>query len=159
MITIADVVAGVSAGVDTNLDAWGPSSVGANVVDRAVAPRRWVWVPITETFGAPEKRDGSLGTSLATVEVHMWGQTELECRQMQAALLLAVRHVLGGRRYSVGLSRWTARQDAHRGVALVTPITLELPMPRVVLPLTTAAIDDLTLVSVAVETTQVTPEL
>lgn len=159
MITIEEVVVAVAASPETNLNAWGPSSIGANVVDRVVRPRRWVWVPTTETSAAAEKRDGSLSTSLAVVEVHMWGLTEGECRAMQAALVLAVRIVLGGRRYSRGTSRWVERQDAHRGVALVCPLTLELPMPRVELPLTSASIEDFAHTTVVVETTQITPEV
>lgn len=154
MISIADVIAAVAP----KLDAWGPTTYGAQQVWREAKPRRWVWVPISETFGAAEFRNGDLAKRLVSVQIHSWGVTEAECEAMQAAVVSAIRQVLNGKRYNLTSAQWTTRQDAHRGSALLTTLTLELPMPRVTLPLG-LAIEDSTLGTVTVDDAEITPEV
>lgn len=155
MISIADV----SVAVGALLAAYGPTSYGAQNVERVSGPRRWVWVPISETFAAPEKLDGSLHKRLCSVQIHSWGETETECEGMQAAAVSAVRVTLNGRRYSLSSAQWTTRQDAHRGAALVTTLTVELPLPRVAMPLADGPIAGFEAETVTILDTQITPEV
>jgi len=155
MITLLDVIEGVRP----LLDGFGPTTYGAQQVWREAKPRRWVWVPVSETFGASEKADGSLAKRIVSVQIHSWGLTENECEAMQAAVVSAIRDVLNGRRYGLSNAQWTERLDAHRGAALVTTLSIELPMPRVALPLSAGSIGDLTFTTVEIEATQITPEV
>lgn len=154
MISVADVVTAVTP----LLEGWGPTTYGAQNVPRAEKPRRWVWVPISETFAAAEFRNGDLAKRLVSVQIHSWGLTEAECEAMQAAVVSAIRQVLNGKRYNLTSAQWTTRQDAHRGSALLTTLTLELPMPRVTLPLG-LAIEDSTLGTVTADDAEITPEV
>lgn len=154
MISIADVIAAVAP----QLEAWGPTTYGAQNVPRAEKPRRWVWVPISETFAAAEFRNGDLAKRLVSVQIHSWGLTEAECEAMQAAAITAIREAVGGKRYNLSSAQWTTRQDSHRGAALVTTLTIELPMPRVTLPLG-PDIEGSTLDTVEIEATEITPEV
>ena len=158
MITIQLIADTLAARADINLNGWGPTHVGAQNVDRVEKMRRWVWVPLSETTAPAEKRDGTLATALVVVEVHMWGLDEIECRLMRSALLSGLRLALGGRRYSLGASRWTERQDAHRGVALVSTITIELPVPRATLPIA-GTIEEAADAFALVEEAPVTPHI
>lgn len=157
MISLAEVAQAVASGANTNLDAWGPTTFGANQVFRTEKPRRWVWVPISESFAAAEKRDGSLCQRLVSVQIHSWGLNEAECEAMQQAVISALRVVLNGRRVLPTASQWTSRQDAHRGAALVTTVTIELPMPRTALPLNAAALPDVTQQTVVPTASEITP--
>lgn len=159
MICIADVAKAVAESAETNLNAYGPTSFGAQNVDRVVGPRRWVWVPISETFAAPEKLDGSLAKRVVSVQIHSWGESEAECEAMQAAVVSALRVKLNGRRYSLSSAQWTTRQDAHRGAALVTTLTVELPLARVPMPLTGGPIAGFEAATVKILDSLVTPEV
>ena len=154
MISIADVVAAVTP----LLAPWGPTSYGAQSVAREAGPRRWVWVPVSEAFTAAEFRNGDLAKRVASVQIHSWGLTEAECEAMQAAVVSAIRQVLGGKRYSLSSAQWTERKDAHRGAALLTTLSIDLPMPRIALPLTTS-IEAATLQTVEIEAAPITPEV
>lgn len=155
MISIADV----SVAVGALLAAYGPTSYGAQNVERVAGPRRWVWVPVSETFDAPEKLDGSLHKRLVSVQIHSWGESEAECEGMQAAAVSAVRAVLNGRRYRLSTAQWSTRQDAHRGAALATTLTVELPLPRIPMPLAEGPIAGFAFTLVNIDDTQITPEV
>lgn len=155
MISVADVC----AAVNEQLKAYGPTSYGAQNVDRVAGPRRWVWTPVSETFAAPEKLDGSLAKRLVSVQIHSWGESEGECEAMQAAAVSALRVVLNGKRYGLSSAQWTTRQDAHRGAALVTTLSVELPVPRIAMPLTGGPIDGFEAATVKILDSLVTPEV
>lgn len=153
MISIADVIAAVAP----KLDAWGPTTYGAQQVWREAKPRRWVWVPISETFGAAEFRNGDLAKRVASVQIHSWGLTEAECEAMQAAVVTAIRQVLNGKRYNLTSAQWATRQDSHRGAALVTTLSIELPLTPVSLPIGSNTIGDITFEDALVEQVPITP--
>lgn len=153
MISIADVIAAVAP----QLEAWGPTTYGAQNIPRVEKPRRWVWVPISETFGAAEFRNGDLAKRLASVQIHCWGLTEAECEAMQAAVITAIREAVGGKRYNLSSAQWTTRQDSHRGAALVTTLTIELPMTPVSLPLGSNTIGEIAFEDALVEQVPLTP--
>lgn len=154
MITLLDVIENVRL----LLDGFGPTTYGAQNVSREAKPRRWVWVPVSETFGAPDP-NGSLHKRLVSVQIHSWGLTEGECEAMQAAVVTAIRRTVNGRRYGLGNAQWTERMDAHRGTALVTTLTIELPMPEIALPLEGTTIGDLTFEEVTITDAPITPEV
>lgn len=141
------------------LAAFGPTHFGANEVARNASPRRWVWSPISETFDAPDKVDGSLCTRVATVAVYNWGQNEAEAEAMQAALLSALRDAFNGARIKPTSSQWTPREEGHRGASLVTTVTLRIPMPRITLPLEPGVIGDVTFATVEILDTQTTGQI
>lgn len=155
MIALSDV----ATAVGEMLAAWGPTTFGAQDVPRGDHPRRFVWVPVSVSFAAPEKLDGALCKGLITAQIHSWGRTEEECWYMQAAVFSALRDVLAGRRFQPQAAKWTTRQDAHRGAALVTDVVIDLPVPRIDVPLTAAQIDELVHPLVTVEDTSVTGEI
>jgi len=152
-LSLADVCSAVGALLVT----YGPTSFGAQNVDRVAGPRRWVWVPVSETFAAPEKLDGSLAKRLVSVQIHSWAETEAECEAMQAAVISALRVAVNGRRYGLSSAQWTTRQDAHRGAALVTTLTVELPVPRIAMPLGDGPIAGFEATTVTVTDAEITP--
>lgn len=148
----------VIEGVRPLLDAWGPTTFGAQQVWREAKPRRWVWVPQSESFTAPDT-NGSLHKCLASVQIHCWGLSETECQQMRSAVISAIRRVVNGRRYQPTSGQWTERLDSHRGAALVLAVNVELDVPTISLPLGSNTIGDITFDDALVEEVPITPEV
>jgi hypothetical protein len=128
-------LAAIMEGVDQLTKAFGPSHFGANKIDRAASPRRWVWVPDSAKGAPAGKSDGTLHTRVVTVQVHCWGWDEAEAEWMQDALLSAARQLLGAGQVAYLGEAWTPREDSARGAVCTTLLELRIPVARVTFPL------------------------
>ena len=155
MTALADVLAVVRA----QSDAWGPTLMGANQTQRNTAPRRWVWVPRSSTFGPPEGGGAALVTRILTVEVHSWATSEDEALLMADHMLTAIRFALNGARVLPTSERWIDREDVHNGVVLITTYALKLQAHRTTIPAVAGALTPLTPTTAPIEDTEITPEV
>lgn len=153
MNTIEEIVAHVRA----NTDAFGPTVLGANTLARNMSPRRWAWVPTSETYEATEGSQGSIATRLVTVAIHSWGTDETEAQYMQAAVLTAIKAAVGARAKAT-TGQWIPREEGHRGAVFVTSVVIKLQVPKVALPLEPGAIVEPEITTAPIETIVVTPE-
>ncbi len=155
MTTLAEILTVVRE----QSDAWGPTLLGAQQVQRNTAPRRWVWIPRSSTFGPPEGAGAGLLTRTLSIEVHSWALSEDEALLMADHMLTAIRFALNGARVLPTSERWVDREDTHKGVVLVTTYALKLQASRTTLPAVAGALTPLTPTTVAVTDAPITPEV
>lgn len=138
-------------------DAWGPTLLGANQIQRNTAVRRWVWVPRSSSFSAPEGGGAALLTRILTIEVHSWATSEDEGMLMSDHALTAIRASMNGARVLPTSERWVDREDTHRGVVVITTYALKLQASRTALPAVAGALAPLTYETVVVTDAPITP--
>jgi len=132
--------------IATALETCGETKFGAEWLTENGAPPRYVWVPITDEyrppsiFEAPESDEGlveeTLGCFSTTFVVHCWGHDYAQAFRMRAALITALRSVVGSGNYGVGGAQWINGGPSRFGWAVLQTLTILTPILEQTTPAT-----------------------
>ena len=127
---IAEIIAELNAGRDEGEHL--SVLIGERYLGENATPPRVVWVPTRDTFGPPMPGVGTEGTKQvmtvwAEYDVHCWGASIDEARELMLEVLLAGYHNTGRTYFSAPGSTWlTDGQIANNGVVAVLNVKMAL---------------------------------
>lgn len=114
--------------VAKELEAVGPTLIGAAEQARHGAPRRFVWVPSDGVLRGPRSASKVDGAEMR-FSVECWGGSMDDAWWMVGALLQAIQRALGGRNYEGGAVRPGGQALTHAGFVWSVEISLLLHFP------------------------------
>jgi len=114
-----------------------PTHQGQRELAKLAKPPRYVWVPRSESFGAPGAIGGnprSLHDRLIRCDVHCWAIDIAGASWLEQALVTAVRETVKGANYTLAGAEWLQPEWLQLGIVCTVSLDLRVPLPVARIP-------------------------